>query len=275
MNCFASPPCGRTTSPAEFERLYEQVQLIVGKGSRRRARLCIMTFVALLAGERHTDAPAAASPLVRQFAIILNDGMPDDQRQRLKPFAPRIIGTRDARDPERGALLHMALREEIVPQLRRDGIDSIGRLRLGLELSGCDTGFAPDSSSLRGGSLDDWCKNHRGAPARIGETVAKLLVRCAAEEVPPASRDWYWSKAIDLLDRLCDRGNVDNGIALDIEQLVRAQRGLGPGVIPGGISQRVTSVIGDLRQRLIHGLSGSGAGPGKPGPALQVGMHLH
>lgn len=61
MDFFSSSINGRDASQAELERLYERIRLVGGKGSRRDARLCVMTFVALLAGERHTDAPATAS----------------------------------------------------------------------------------------------------------------------------------------------------------------------------------------------------------------------
>ena len=45
-----------------LERLCERVTLVNSIGSRRRDELCVMSFVALLAGERHTDHPASASP---------------------------------------------------------------------------------------------------------------------------------------------------------------------------------------------------------------------
>ena len=52
----------------ELQRLYDRVRLVRGKGDRRAGTLCIMTFVALLAGERHTDAPSTASPVLRALA---------------------------------------------------------------------------------------------------------------------------------------------------------------------------------------------------------------
>ena len=52
----------------ELQRLYDRVRLVRGKGDRRSGTLCIMTFVALLAGERHTDAPSTASPVLRALA---------------------------------------------------------------------------------------------------------------------------------------------------------------------------------------------------------------
>lgn len=54
---------------------------------------CAMEFVAYLAGEPHTDRPACVSPMLREFYVRLNDALPDDQRQRLRPYLARAIGT--------------------------------------------------------------------------------------------------------------------------------------------------------------------------------------
>jgi hypothetical protein len=42
-----------------LEQLCERVALVEGVGSLRRGELCVMSFVALLAGERHTNHPAS------------------------------------------------------------------------------------------------------------------------------------------------------------------------------------------------------------------------
>jgi hypothetical protein len=41
------------------------------------------------------DMPPCFSPVIAQFALSLNDRMPDDQRQRLLPFVARLAGTAD------------------------------------------------------------------------------------------------------------------------------------------------------------------------------------
>src|SRR5579872_7182520 len=99
-----------------MERVYARVRLVRGMGSRRKGRLCVMSFVALLAGERHTDAPTTSSPFIRTLAVYLNDAMPDLERQRLKPFAPRILGTNDGLDRERAEVALGVLTAEIVPR---------------------------------------------------------------------------------------------------------------------------------------------------------------
>jgi hypothetical protein len=41
------------------------------------------------------DNPPCSCPIIRAYAIHLNDSMPDDQRQLLKPFILRVVGNRD------------------------------------------------------------------------------------------------------------------------------------------------------------------------------------
>jgi hypothetical protein len=54
---------------------------------------CAMEWVAYLAGEPHTDQPVCVSAMLKPFCISLNDNLPDDQRQRLRPYLARTIGT--------------------------------------------------------------------------------------------------------------------------------------------------------------------------------------
>lgn len=66
-----------------FER---QNQLRVG---------CTMEMVSALAGERWTDHPMTADPDLTRAMIHLNDVLPDDARQKMLEFVPRLLGTYD------------------------------------------------------------------------------------------------------------------------------------------------------------------------------------
>src|SRR4029453_19226537 len=57
--------------------------------------LCAMEWVAYLAGEKHSDYPSCVDLALRGFAIGLNDNLPDDLRQQLRPYLVRMIGTAD------------------------------------------------------------------------------------------------------------------------------------------------------------------------------------
>lgn len=112
------------TVDTSLESLYQQVELVRGAGDRRLGQLCVMSFVAFLAGEGHSDKPATASILIRRFAMTINDEMPDHLRQRLKPFAPRIFGTCDGKDPARARFLIEVARSELLPHIAAEFDDA-------------------------------------------------------------------------------------------------------------------------------------------------------
>src|SRR3990167_8767596 len=60
-------------------------------------QFCVMEGVAYAAGEKWTDRPKTACRVLTAFCIGINDRAPDDIRQRLIPYIPRLIGTRSTR----------------------------------------------------------------------------------------------------------------------------------------------------------------------------------
>lgn len=71
----------------------ETIELLSG-GHPPDDGLCVMEAVAWLAGETHSDHPTCACPVISGFLRRLNDRLPDDLRQQLKPLIPRLIGSR-------------------------------------------------------------------------------------------------------------------------------------------------------------------------------------
>jgi hypothetical protein len=71
----------------------DKLTLANGSHPSPDAGLCIMEASAYFAGEPHSDAPKCVDPAIRRFLIALNDRMPDDVRQELKPYVLRVIGT--------------------------------------------------------------------------------------------------------------------------------------------------------------------------------------
>lgn len=66
---------------------------------------CAMEVVSWLAGLGFTDAPECASPVLRSYTISLNDQWGHEQRQKLIPFLPRMVGTAgDGQDEARSYL---------------------------------------------------------------------------------------------------------------------------------------------------------------------------
>jgi hypothetical protein len=78
------------------------IKLIAGIGSREDDELCVMSLVALIAGEKHTDRPVCACPVLTPAAIVLNDTdwwLSDAERTNvLTPLAAELVGTRSTSD---------------------------------------------------------------------------------------------------------------------------------------------------------------------------------
>jgi hypothetical protein len=219
----------------QLEQLCERVTLVDGVGNPRRGELCVMSFVALLAGERHTDHPASASPLIRNLAIPVNDAMPQEVRQHLKPFAVRILGTNDGRDRERAEVLRQALAWEILPRIRRDcGSGRAAELChpplefLFAGAFGFTGSLGRDSETRVALHL---AQLERGIPQGyepcVGSAIGEILARCMHEATAREQRGWYCDEAISLLDRLCDIGAKPRRQAIREDRIARAEERLG------------------------------------------------
>ena len=53
----------------------------------------LMEAVSDIAGEPWSNSPSCTSPVIAAYARSLNDWLPDDERQRLKAYIPRLVGT--------------------------------------------------------------------------------------------------------------------------------------------------------------------------------------
>src|SRR5215213_6289061 len=235
-----------------LERLCERVTLVNCVGSRWRGELCVMSFVALLGGERHMDQPASASPLIRNFAMRVNDAMPRRVRQRLKPFAARILGTNDGHDRARVEVLRRALAGEIQPRIRRDwGIAGRAgeRGRVPIEAFAETFCFAdmagPDIAACAALLLS---RLERPLPPghepRVGAAVGEVLARCMREAATREQRGWYRDEAIDLLDRLCEVTPGTRSQATRDDRIARAEERLGWAWLKGTLRSVPAMVAG-------------------------------
>ncbi len=234
------------------QRLYDSISLVPRVGNRGDNELCVMSLVALLAGERHTDRPQAACPVIATFAIKINDSIDCDARQTLKPFAPRIIGTRDGLSRERAWLLTNSILTEALPRRAEDAghdvpaalVDQL-RIRCSFfdpeELQDIYAVLRREASTLgldrgRLGDLKYLLRAcARGSDELVANSCSAILSDFARHPAKPEYAAWYWNKAIELIDRICD---VGEGPALQGEQIehhantqaqkIRAQETYGP-----------------------------------------------
>ncbi len=61
---------------------------------------CVMEAVAYLAGEKWSNSPECASPVLGAFLRAWNDQLPDDDRQQLKQYIPRLVGSKGSKAQE-------------------------------------------------------------------------------------------------------------------------------------------------------------------------------
>ena len=207
-----------------LQRAFDKVELVGGSiGDPGDGRMCLMSLVAFLAGEPHSDSPGCASPLIQTFAVLVNDHMPRAARQRLKPFAPRIIGTKDGLDRLRVAVLRQALAEEIPPetpgqQLTDRTAPAMGRFA---KLRRLWRWLRKDE---RGRLLDRALSRDDGV--YLAREAARLIARSARHAQDARERERHWDAAIGLLDRLCDVGvpAARRGPGVRAERLARLER---------------------------------------------------
>lgn len=205
---------------ASLEHLLERVTLVKGAGERGHGQLCVMSLAALIAGERHSDHPHAVSPLIRRFAIAINDALPDAERQRLKLFAPRMVGTDDMHDKDRARLLLSILTGEIVPALRAEDA------KYWLAAPGDVHDPTAALEDLVGRTLQQARKAVIGKNVgEVADCTSSLLVTCAKAAPNEAIRQRCWSRAIDLFDRLCSVKD-ENRLVMIPERVAAAHRTL-------------------------------------------------
>jgi hypothetical protein len=77
------------------------IKLSEGAHSNPQDGMCIMECVAYIEGEKHTDHPKCACPVVTSFAIRTNDWMNGEERQLLLPFVLRIAGSKSSLEVEK------------------------------------------------------------------------------------------------------------------------------------------------------------------------------
>src|SRR4051812_46855591 len=86
-----------------LQRSFDRVELVSGTiGNPGDGKMCLMSLVAFLGGEEHSDSPECASPLIQAFAVRINDNMPHklgsaSRRLRRASSAPTMDMTGYAR----------------------------------------------------------------------------------------------------------------------------------------------------------------------------------
>ena len=133
-----SPPSRARRSPRRRRRSpkgapdLDSISLRATPSPRRSTRLTPLELAAWYAHEAHTDAPEAVSPVLATFVRFWAAGLDDNDRQRLKDFAVRMVGTNGDVDADRRRRWRAAdwlVRVQAVSWLRAAGLgDAAERL---------------------------------------------------------------------------------------------------------------------------------------------------
>ena len=77
----------------------ETITLKSGKHDAWESGACLLEAVAYVAGEPFSDHPECVCPVLGAFGRAWNDALGEEARNRiLKPFIPKLIGTRSTPD---------------------------------------------------------------------------------------------------------------------------------------------------------------------------------
>jgi hypothetical protein len=214
------------------ERLPYVEELHLGRGSHDPPTngleaACVMEAVAYVAGERFSDHPACASPIITAFLISWNDSMDDEDRQMLKPYIPRLVGTRTTKKDEevRAWMLTDWLARECAPAWMRlagltaqaELLESLAPLKsaasarkakLALDTARKDSAAAWDAAwaaawdAARAAARDAAGAAARAAARAAAGAAAWAAARAAAAAaLAPTTRELQQS-ALLLLDRM-------------------------------------------------------------------------
>jgi hypothetical protein len=186
------------------------------------------------------DDPPCACPVIRAYAIGLNDMLPDDQRQRLKPFILRVGNNRDPEsEPARaeylircavGMILPIALeggrlmeRAAVLRRVARDG--SLEDVRIVAEdAAGATARLAADDGRAATAKAAAYAAQAAiaGPHSGTGAAVAKVA-EAAADAGNAEVRQWVYDAAMETLDGVLGIGTqADPFDDADVRQAITA-----------------------------------------------------
>jgi hypothetical protein len=190
--------------------------LVLSEGSHNSPEegLCVMEAVAYFNNEPHSDHPVCACPVLTAFMIRLNDRMPQSERDRLKAFIPRLIGTRDGLSAKRlEILVHSAVAEVTPHALRLTGIpallveaDKCAAVPLG-DCSAAESAAksaaqsAAQSAAWSAARSAAWAAARSARSAEAAAWAAAESAEAAARAAAESARSAAWDIAIAALER--------------------------------------------------------------------------
>src|SRR5450759_2471860 len=160
----------------------------------------LMEAVSALAGEPWSSRPSCTSPVIAAYARSLNDWLPDDARQRLKVYIPRLVGTAE---PEIELRRAFACADAAVRVFAPLAFAAAGLVEEVAKLGALAPVDRESAESAR--SAAESAESAELAARSAARSAAALSMRSAAESAESAelaARSAARSAAFELLDRL-------------------------------------------------------------------------
>lgn len=225
---------------------------------------CAMEWIAHLSGQQHTDSPAGVSPMLVQFCVALNDALPEDQRQRLRPYLARTIGTAgDGLDESRRWLCadwvsreYLPTWLETVPALTADAaaLRSLHPLLAGQDIARAMTTLMP----ARDRAVAAWETTWDGAWDNAwiaARDAARAALRVAASD---AARDAVNTLSFALAwEAVSDAGKAAGRVAAWVAARDAAW-GVAWDVVPEAVTAAAREALASTTQALVDSVLGAG-----------------
>ena len=156
---------------------------------------CVMELSSYLAGEPWSDHPACVSPVLGEFLRSWNDSLDNKTRQKLKPYAARVIGTSgDGKDDQRAWMaVDWLARIHLPVWLDTAGLsDHAAAVRALIALDGADAAKAAQPTLAAA----------RDAAGAAAWDAARAAARAGARDALKPSVIALQGSAFELLDRI-------------------------------------------------------------------------
>ncbi len=162
----------------------------------------LMEAVSALAGEPWSNSPSCTSPVLAAYARSLNDWLPDQERQRLKAYIPRLVGTAE---PDLELRRAFACADAAVRVFAPLAFTAAGLVEEAAKLGALAPVDRQSAASARSAAKS--AESAARKAASLAARTAAELMRSAAESASSAAESARWAarSSVSAAERLAAR----------------------------------------------------------------------
>ena len=194
------------------DRLATIIKLEAG-GHEPDSKYCLMEAVAFVNGDPWTDHPECACPVLSAYGRAWNDAMPDEQRQRLIPYIPLLIGTRSNLEVEQQRAFILAdLAVRVIAPIALRCCHLVDESTVLETLPPIMDATSAESAAKSAESAAKYCARS----ARSAESATRSAAESAAWSARSAAESAaeVWDKALEGLDKALTTKEEDSRSSL-------------------------------------------------------------